>query len=691
MHSISTDSLQHNIPETKKFNYIENVSIQGTISNEFNYGLLTGYIDSMGIDPMSVFVSRGEADLRLKSLPLTVAYRYSNWHNPIGINNFFRVRLDTEALKDNAKKKLEEQSETLAEKKHQISENRSYLQQKVGYGEILLNQLNKQRETLEKEALSYKHEMQTQLRDSINSTKDGYSEKTRSKLDSLQQKQLFIEQRLSKIDSLYNKLNTVYTTAYSVYSSLQRAEDSIRSLQNKVTSQLDEVKSGGVVDSKLNQIKTLELGLTYPKSTALSKNTVPMQGVNLELQRDQWYASVAAGILKSNLNVSPNLIENKLNNSQNLFNQFDFQNLTQEQFMAVVKSGIGSPEKSHAFLGIRYLKARNLDNISDSTNYPSLGLELETKYLPKFLPSATIDFVYGKTSMHGRSVIPSIFSSDRTNSALIQYEQKLGKLRSKIIGTFRILDPFAEVKNLGVLQPNNVRYMLQSQHKLTKRLRVGLNYRHDENNVAQLSDTTDRFDMVGGTFNGSIGRLLTYFGTANYLVQRKDEINTRLMDRSNYILGAGLSIRYQIFKNPSALIVSYNDYLITDSLGTGVFSNFGVENAVQFDNGKWIQSAQYFTTDYFGAFTASTIFSEKYEYNFENLKLGAEIKYALSNQRDPSLGWGVEASFSFLKQFEWVLKAEKFVLGDYYSTFNRERFDRFPYRIMTQLNWKFNY
>src|SRR5690606_27134537 len=106
------------------------------------------------------------------------------------------------------------------------------------------------------------------------------------------------------------------------------------------------------------------------------------------------------------------------------------------------------------------------------------------------------------------NVFESMFSNDRTNTSLISVKHSFKKLKSEVTGSFRLIDPLADMRSMGVLQPNNIRYELKSNHRITSRLNLGFNYRFDRNNIDNKDNRTAKVNVVGAQIGGKIGSFL---------------------------------------------------------------------------------------------------------------------------------------------------------------------------------------
>src|SRR5690606_20900916 len=90
-----------------------------------------------------------------------------------------------------------------------------------------------------------------------------------------------------------------------------------------------------------------------------------------------------------------------------------------------------------------------------------------------------------------------------------------------------------------------------------------------------------------------------------------------------------------------------------------------------------------FSVNYFkaspsvGQSLTALIIGDEFFYTRKKMSVTAGIKIAFSEQYDISLGGKLEVIAGVTKFMDLTVRAEKFVLGDFYNSYNREGFDRF--------------
>ena len=311
---------------------------------------------------------------------------------------------------------------------------------------------------------------------------------------------------------------------------------------------------------------------------------------------------------------------------------------------------------------------------------PSLGMELDVKLVPSFIKGMELDIVYGKSSIHNsiidstrNNVAHSLFSNDRTNTSLIRLTQAVKPLRSELEGSFRWIDPLADTRSLGVLQPDNVRYEFRSRTSLPKGMQLSLNYRQDRNNLDSFSDTTLQLNVVGGQLNSRITRKINYFASINYLTQdQKSSVSTSRTD--NYMYGIGLSGEYMIGKISNALTVAYNDYLISDSISTGLFRSATLQNATKLGVGVNTFTVNYFQMDDPQLpINSSLVIGDEFSFQTKKLRMALGINFLMSDGYGNDVGGKLKVDYMLTKRINLILEGQKMILGDFYNYYSRER------------------
>jgi hypothetical protein len=229
---------------------------------------------------------------------------------------------------------------------------------------------------------------------------------------------------------------------------------------------------------------------------------------------------------------------------------------------------------------------------------------------------------------------------------------------------------------------------VKTMHSVTSRFKVGLDYRKDRNNVDKRIDSTLHLEMVGGQFNGDIGRIVTYYGSVHYLRQTTSGTAVSFPGSANYIVAAGVTARHELgeFKNAASLL--FNDYRITDAAGVNTFRNIAFQYMMRYENKQNTLSIGTFTMQLPDQpLTRSLIIGNDFNVKQEKSELTVGIKLSDSDAFGDDMGAKIEYKRLFFEKIELGVRGEKLVFGNYYSTYDTDRFQRFPYAFSTTLQY----
>ncbi|MFN6086814.1 MAG: hypothetical protein ACK476_18035, partial [Fluviicola sp.] len=221
--------------ETYFIERLKQTKIQGLLMTSFDYGLINGYSRPQDDKPFSVFKTEGDLKITNGDLPFTLKYRYSNFKNPLGINNFFYINFDVEQYKliqeEKARKKLGE----LTGQVKDLGQLQTEIKGKIGYSEVLTQKLKEEVKAytnsnqlyeigvqqLEKEL----SEMDTLSNDSLVQIKRAELETKKLELEERKQQVEALNQRINELDSLKNVLNTSVEKIEDYKSKIEKNKD----------------------------------------------------------------------------------------------------------------------------------------------------------------------------------------------------------------------------------------------------------------------------------------------------------------------------------------------------------------------------------------------------------------------------------------------------------------------------------
>ena len=662
----------------------------GHVDLSYAYGLNTVFIDtsrSIG----TIMRTSGDFSTSVLSLPLQLSFNYSSLKVPLGTNNYFRISLDRTRTIEQQKQKLTASIADLEAQQQKLDQKRAELNGIMGYMEVCLDALRRRAEWEARKRGANAGGLSAGIADSLR-VRAPDSASLQNPID---------------YQYYYDSLQTIYHRALSIKQSYDSLTTTIASSKEKLTSSLGQL-SGADIPSKapgkiafLRDLRTLDIGLSYPKTTGLSSQNVPIKGLNVAIQHESYYLSVATGLTLNNIMLSTNEVQNQLNYSQNVFNNFDFQQLKKNGWITAIKTGFGTPDGTHAFVGFNYItNTKFLDAAalaqSGAAYDPAASLELDLRYTPKFIKGSALDLVYGKTSANAqldtataRGVFPSLFSSYPSHVFLGRYAQNLQWLRSDFSATYRRLDAFANTSTFGTMQPNNERLELKTNHRISKFVKLSLLYRMDATLRSISGMNMLRLNMAGLTLSGAYSRYLSYavfFNDVFYTLRMPNAAGAS--KGTNYLIGLNLGSNYETGRATANTTLAYNEYLLTDTSGLNKYSQFGLSQSFAEKRYSVAVSYDYFYRSVDGVGSGTSVFGLSGKYLMQKCRLSAGLKLANGSMSAPSLGGHLEGLWSAAKFLDVTMRAERFVLGDFYRNYYRAQYEQFPYLITIQTTFK---
>lgn len=671
----------------------------GQITTSYSYGLNTIYIDS-NRSVGSIFNTHGDLNSTLFKIPLNISFNYSTLKIPLGTTNYFRASYDKNKMNQIQVDNLNNILDNMEDQEQKFKTKKGELLGTMGLMEVNLDKL---KNLIEKESQIYLTEYEKKCKKDLSldldttNVKLDFEKINTSKLDSLNSRIIKLKNYQDSLQNMYSK---IVNTKQKVDSLLTKVENAKNTYSQLLNDQVDNTNFDHSFKSKsgfLNKINSLDVGLSYPKTTGLSNQNVPIKGINIEFQFNKIYLAIASGLTLNNWMFSVNEIQNQLNFNQNVFNQFDFQRIKNNGWRTTVKSGYGSPGTTHALIGINYLTP--LDFLSSNhsgfnTQKQSAAIELDLAYLPTFYKGGKLEVVYGKTSANqsndstaSLNITKAIFSNYASNLLNTKYTQNITIIKSELSINYRRIDPFANTASLGVTQPNHQRLEFKSTHRIHSLIRMNVLYKREETlkKINQLNEV--KLDVFGLELSGYKSKIFNYSVHLNQ-VYHTMKIADTIKKGSNYIFGASISSNYETDEFKFNSNVNYNDFLISDSINLNKFTQFSLNQSMSGIN--WSAGVFYelFIKKSELNNSKTNVFGINAKYTTKKISWHASIKYAYS-ENTSSVGGHLEVIGRINKWLEISLKGERFVMGDFYRNFYRTQYEQFPYLITIQSKLKF--
>ncbi|MDF2450519.1 MAG: hypothetical protein K0S26_23 [Bacteroidota bacterium] len=682
---------------------LKSVQPHGSISIGYEYGVLP-FVSGDNY-PSGGFKSEGNVSFLLMRLPLELTYYYTNVKNVIGLNNYFRLSYDADRYKDQLSQNLstkelgsKEQLGKLLSEQQKTAQNIEYLK--------FLNQ-NPDYKLPSADSLSKPNKSPSPF-DSIEPTTDipvnkslpdtgvisGYSSHY---TDSVKNSTGYLEKK----DSIANEVAR-YQTKYdsisdAIYSVKQQLEQ-IKDLQNNATG----INNPYLTKQQqfLSNIKKFEIGLCYPNYSTFLASNIPIQGINIEYSKNNNFLAFTYGTTINSL-MNTNTLQGTIQNTRNLYNYFDFGNLSGGRKILSLKGGFGSKENTHLYGGFllgkgksNYLQTNSLEfNSVSSTTESNLVLELDARY--RFSEQLSVDFVVGKSSVKEedfsmeqiRKSVNEIFSGYRSYAMMTRINAGIKKSKTKLTFSTRWVDPFFKSYGIGFLRSDNLRFEIKAEQPITNKIKYTVAYRREEDNLLRLYNYKNTLQTLSNTLNFKITRqfnvrliyapLLRVLKSEQLTIRDKNHISTIILTYTPKLKKVNLQF--------NAL---YSRYLITGDSTNINFENATYTHQLSFKSGfktgtnvSWFKNS---LTDSLGNNTYLSVIDIGYISKKAN-SITIGYKMAYRKGLEPQSGFMLKAKFRIIKNLFWDAEIEKILIGDYYNSFATWKINNFPYYCSTRL------
>lgn len=502
-----------------------------------------------------------------------------------------------------------------------------------------------------------------------------------------------------------DSLNAEYVVCKEKYDSVNTEIEKVKVIIEKVKHAIEDPFSVAnpylsKAERFLGGIKKLEIGLCNPTYSAFLTNNIPVQGINIEYGKKDNFIAFTYGTTVGTLLYNTNTLQGTLQGARNLYNYFDFGNLSAGRKIICLKGGVGDKDETHLYAGFLLGKGRT-DYMHPATDAGSSALskesnlvvELDGKY--KFSQQMSIDVILGKASVQEndlslekvQSLVSEVFSSYRSYAFLTKLNLSIRKTNTKLTFSTRWIDPYFKSFGLGFLRSDNLRYEAKAEQQITKKIKYSIAYRKEEDNLLKLYNYKNTLQSINNSLNIKLNRRFNI--RLNYipLFRELKSESVTIKDR-NQIITAIVSYTPRAKKISSQFNALYSNYLVNSDSGNINFENFTYTQQLQFKSGfKTGLNASWFKNslqDTLGNDTWLGIVDIGYAAKKGgSISLGGKMAY--KEGMEIQYGFIVKASVKVYKGLFWEAEAEKILIGDYYNSFIIGQIKKFPYYCNTRL------
>jgi hypothetical protein len=444
----------------------------------------------------------------------------------------------------------------------------------------------------------------------------------------------------------------------------------------------------------ISHVKKFDVGLCYPDHSTFTMSNIPIRGINVEYNMGKFYIAASHGKTINNIFITNNLVNNNLNAARNLYNFFDFNNIEDGRKVSALKLGYGTKEGSHLFVGGLY-------GVGRVSYFDSLRADVEKNVVVEIdgrlaYKGNTFDAIYGRSAIQVNNVnyedqsgqFNQLFNFQfNTNAFLFRNTLSIKKTKTTVKLTFRYIDPFFRSFGVGFIRSDNMRYEARVEQTLSKKLKIGGFYRHEEDNLLNLYTYKNKLESYGAN--------VTYRPTKHWMlkadyrpiVQQVDgQADSLQFTNRNYIVNMISTYQNRIKDVHYNIMAVYSYYQLFNGEQNNVYQNINASFIIR-DQSKWQNSLSYnyFITSEDIGIPPTNVLLEELSYKTKKMELAGKGKLAFSNANGVDVGYGLRATIQIYKKLSYELSGEKLVFGDFYNSLALQSLEQFPYFFNTSL------
>lgn len=674
-------------------NQLKSIKPLGTVSLGYEYGVLP-FVAGNNY-PSGGLKTEGKVSLLVLKIPLELSYYYTNIKNVIGLNNYFRISYDANRYKEQLNEALNDKDQLNQKLLVLLQLRQQKVFQKMEYLNFLKQNSSYKIPTIDssKNSLNENFNTNPNLTDSLpinlpNSPLQG-------RIDSVKNYYAYAQKRDS-ISKEFNKYNAKYNAINDDIKEVEKEMEQAKNFLNNPTTLLN--PSLSKFQQFASHIKKFEVGLCSPSYSTFLVNNVPLQGINVEYAAKDIFLAFTYGTTVNNLMYNTNTIQGTIQGARNLYNYFDFGNVSVGRKILSLKGGIGAKEDSHLYIGVLAGKGRTdylqpLNDPSSFTKESNVVMELDAKY--KLSQQLSVDVIIGKSSVKEedltmeqvKKAVNEILSDHRSYACLAKVNFEIEKTNTKLSVTTRWIDPYFKSFGIGFLRSDNFRYEIKAEQPITKKIKYTIAYRFEEDNILKLYNYKNTLQSVNNSLNFKINRQFNV--RLNYvpLYRELKSANTIIINK-NQITTVILSFIPKTKKINAQFNALGSKYIISGDSTNINFENFTYTHQLLFTSGfktgfnaSWFKNSLKDTLNndvYLAVLDVG--YSTK---NKNSLTIGGKLAYKAGTEMQ--YGFVAKITIRLYKGLFWETNAEKIIIGDYYNSFIIDKIKKFPYYCNSKL------
>ncbi len=685
------DGLKSKYSKNKK--EFKTVVIKGSLSNQFDYGAIPYYMASSSL-PAGLFKSNGDFKIKLGKIPLKADYFYANPKSISGLTNYYTIGFDVEEFQKMRNSGYLEKSRKMRDKVDSLEYEKQKLNQKLSLIQMLKS--NQEKYRMDKNSLpQYPNVSQIQP----NAISDFPTDSLKFlKIDTLNiplndslRKQLIPE------DSLRSPYAGIDTSAAQIRN-LQKQVGEIERLSTLYKKQINivefpesDVSPGSAFPqtgfSKLLEgFKKLEVGMCYPNYSTFMINQMAIKGVNTKYSTKNLFVNASYG--KSVINYSVQSTANPLlNQIQGLSTFFDWNKNPDEKNIGSAKIGFG--KENGTYLGIGGLFGKGTTSPYSTEIKKNYVFELDGRWIYKFVNfegAVAKSYIVENTKINSES---ESFATKQPTNWSKSYQCKLfgvlPKVNTKFSFLYRVVEPYFKSFGVGFMRSDVLRWESKLEQPLGKLVKVGFNYRRDEDNLKKLHSYKTVLENFTYSFKLKLfKRKMDIVLNYTEIVQNTKDI---LLDQhfgiKSNIKTAVITYTYKRKKLISTNTLMANVYTLKNEHQQNQLQNYSLNSFNQYKKWQLNSLNAYNQSNIKDSLNYTNAINNMLEIGYQisdKMKMIAGGKHAFQTTiKTSQFGYSASLSYVLHKLSSIELKIEKLVIGDFVNTLNYSSIQQFPY------------
>lgn len=663
----------------------------GNITAGYEYGYLPFLIQDN--PPVGNFKTDGNFQIQVKSLPFQASFYYSSLGTISGLNNHFTIRFDAQKYREQLLEKVKLNDLNRIATIDSLGKVKQKLKTKLDY----LYLVKDRKVTLPIDSSKFNFPSVPNFNNQLDSLHIGILDSLNPNIPNTPELPEF--DLGNYMDSIGNEINSLTEQVQMVNNKIDQfkhlnslSQDSLVELEmNKVESPWMK-KINGI----MSHVQRFDIGLTYPNYSQFLIARIPIRGVNFEFQKKKLFFAFTHGKTVNNIFFTNNIIQNNLNAARNLYNFFDFNNVSDGRRVTALKVGVGQKKGTHIHLGLLYGlgKVSYQDTSLIVDNEQNLVLELDGGL--KIKKSHFLTVSYGRSAIQTNHVNfgdeGSLFDglvnlNERTNALLGRYELDLKSIQ--LSASVRWIDPYYRSFGVGFLRSDNIRYELKYKQKIGKKVGLDLYLRRENDNLLGLYNYQNVLLSYGvGTSYRPTKHWMLKADIRPITLQANNQIDSLAFENNNFILNGVVNYNNRINNTYINATCIYSYYKLSLDESSQVYRNLNANITIE---NKTLSNVfifnQYQTTDTTSVPLASLI-QNNFTYKMKKLYITGTLKGSFSQNEQFDFGYGVQSQLKLNKLISVQIGFDKLVIGDFYNSIYGEEFLDFPYRFTSSIALK---